>query len=188
MSKIKRLLISKPFNFMANNLIWAGCVIGREQYAWLVAPSVIIYVSILVVNSSIRIEQVFIPAFIGITIDSLLTLLGVYQFANASVLPPLWLLILWIAFASSLTSSLSFLGRRKIAASIFGAVGVPINYLAGAGLDAVSFGHSYFITAIGLCALWAVGLPFLFYATQVQVAKIKGSLWDKWSKTKSTGY
>ena len=79
---------------MANNLIWVGCVIGREEYVWIVAPLVIIYISILVVNSSIRIEQVFIPAFIGITIDSLLNLVGVYQFANANILIHIWLLFL----------------------------------------------------------------------------------------------
>tara|TARA_B100001146_G_C16069088_1_gene385569 strand:- start:321 stop:725 length:405 start_codon:yes stop_codon:yes gene_type:complete len=127
---LRRLLTSKPFNLIANNLAWIGCVIGREQTIWLIGPLVITYAAFLISTGTINLSQIAIPAMIGISVDSVLTLSGIYQFENTSLILPLWLIILWIAFSTTLTSSLSILWRHKIMVIAIGGTGMPINYLA----------------------------------------------------------
>lgn len=168
-----RFLSSKPFNLLANNLVWIACVFGREKTIWIVGPLVIAYISILISSKTVRLEQILAPALIGITLDSSLTLAGVFQFANTTLFLPLWMIVLWISFATSLTNSLRFLGERKLIASAVGCIAVPLNYLAGEGLGAVSFGYDYLLTNIGLCLLWAIGLPLLFFSTQFQLKKAR---------------
>lgn len=168
-----RFLCSKPFNLIANNLIWIACVIGREGTIWIVLPFVIAYTFILIGNTTVRIEQIFIPAFIGVTLDSFLTMAGVFQFESTTLFLPLWMIVLWISFSTSLTSSLHFLGERMFIASAVGCIALPLNYLAGKGLGAVAFGHDYLLTVIGLCLLWAVFLPILYFSTQFQFNKVR---------------
>jgi hypothetical protein len=170
---LRRFLIAKPFNLIANNLIWIGCVIGREQTIWLIGPAVIVYVAILVNTQTVKFYQIAIPAMIGISVDSVLTLLGIYQFENTSLILPLWLIILWIAFSTTLTSSLHMLGKNKIIAVAIGSIGMPINYLAGERLGAVYFGQSHLVTISLLCILWAICLPLLYHATEFSFGRAR---------------
>lgn len=167
----RKVLVSKPFNLIANNLIWIGCVIGREQTIWLIGPAVIVYAVILVNTRTVKFYQIAVPAMIGISVDSVLTLSGIYQFENTSLLLPLWLIILWIAFSTTLTSSLHILGKNKIIAAGIGSVGMPINYLAGERLGAVYFGQAHLVTITILCVLWAICLPLLYHATNFSFGK-----------------
>ena len=166
-------LASKPFNFVANNLIWVGCVIGREDTILLVAPAVIVYVAVLLYSKMVEVHQIVFPTMIGLAIDSALTLSGIYQFENTSLLLPLWLIVLWVAFATSLTSSLQYFGKNKFIAAAIGCVGIPINYLAGERLGAVYFGETHLITISILCILWAICLPVLYYAAEFSFSRTR---------------
>ena len=168
-----KYLASKPFNLIANNLIWIGCVIGREQAIWMVGPAVIAYVAFLIISRTIKIHQVAIPAVTGIAIDSSLTLSGFYQFENTSLILPLWLIILWIAFSTTLTSSLHIFGKNKIVAAAVGCVGIPANYFAGERLGAVVFGQTHLMTIVLLCILWAVCLPLLYRVTELSLGRAR---------------
>ena len=168
-----KYLASKPFNLIANNLIWIGCVIGREQTIWLVGPAVIAYVAILMQARTVKLHQIAIPAIIGIGLDASLTLSGLYQFENASLILPLWLIVLWIAFSTTLTSSLHLFGKNKFIAAAVGSIGIPINYLVGERLGAVVFGESHLLTIVILCILWAICLPLLYCATEFSFGRIR---------------
>tara|TARA_B110000444_G_C18763035_1_gene558574 strand:+ start:351 stop:812 length:462 start_codon:yes stop_codon:yes gene_type:complete len=148
-------------------------VIGREEAFWIVAPLVLAYVLVLISSNTVRLEQILAPALIGILIDSSLTLAGVFQFPNTTLFLPLWMIVLWISFSTSLTNSLHFLEKRNLTTSVVGCIAFPLNYLAGKELGAVAFGHDYLLTAIGLCLLWAAFLPILFFSTQFHLNKIR---------------
>lgn len=164
---------SKPFNIIFNNLIWIACVIGREDYVWIVAPVVIAYISILIRSNPARLDQIFAPALLGISIDSFLTFVGVFQFSSPSLFLPLWMMVLWLSFSTSLTNSLQFLGKKKFITSVVGCIAIPANYLAGERLGAVTFAHDYLLTTIILCSLWAIGLPLLYFLTRFQYNKVR---------------
>ena len=79
---------------------------------------------------------------LGVSIDSLLTVLGVFQFGPTLFFIPLWLVLLWAAFTTTLFLSLEIVGRSKWIAAICGALAFPFNYAVGERLGAVSFGSS----------------------------------------------
>ena len=76
---------------------------------------------------------------------------------------PLWLIVLWIGFATTLTKSLSFFGKRAVLAIAGGLCGFPFSYLMGHRLGAVEFGYDPIIVALLLAAIWAVMLPAMFW-------------------------
>ena len=52
-----RVLLSKPFNIIAFNLTWLACVVGRDDYLWLAAPAVLVYVILLVRHKVIELNK-----------------------------------------------------------------------------------------------------------------------------------
>jgi len=73
---------------------------------------------------------------------------------------PYWIVLLWMLFAATLNLSLAWLKPRPLIAALFGAVGGPAAYVAGAKLGALTLTEP----AAALPALaigWAVLTPAL---------------------------
>lgn len=86
---------------------------------------------------------------------------------DGSQWPPLWLLMIWLLFATTLNCSLSWLKGRLALAALLGAVSAPGSYYGGAALSpAMDFSSpSYGLVVIALC--WALLLPLLFFIIQL---------------------
>ena len=136
---------SKLCNIIFFNLMWVGLVIGRESLLGLTVPMVLIYSAILVFIEIIKIQQLLVPAALGIAIDSILTMLGIFDFGDTTLLIPLWLITLWIAFSTTLTQSLKFVGNNWLVTVTSGAIILPFNYAVGERLGAVTFTENYFL-------------------------------------------
>lgn len=158
-------------NFLLFQLAWFACVIGAAyQLPWL---GVVITAVILSWHFS-RVHQVkpeallmSLALIIGGCFDQfmLMTEWVKYQshgWSNAIV--PMWILALWVAFASTLNVSLAWMHGRYLIALIFGAVGGPLAYLGADKLGAVTLdgNASYIALSIG----WAIITPLLLYLTQ----------------------
>lgn len=172
-----RLLLSKPFNIIAFNLTWLACVVGRDDYLWLVAPGILLYVALLVRQKIIELNKLLPLIAIGISIDVLLTALGIFQFNTGQfdtgvLLIPVWLMLLWVAFSTTLFLSLQMIGRYKLLAALCGALVIPFNYAVGERLGAVSFGDAYFIALLSMSAVWIIALPLLYMIAEGKLEKI----------------
>ena len=79
-------------------------------------------------------------------------------------LTPLWIIILWVMFAMTLNHSLSWLKGRVLLATLFGAIGGPLAYIAGEKLGAITISGSQtlFVLSIG----WAFITPLLVYLSE----------------------
>mgnify|MGYP001163520115 FL=1 len=159
-----RVLLSKTFNIIAFNLTWLACVVGRDDYLWLAAPAVFVYVILLVRHQVIELKRLLPLIAIGISIDVLLTALGIFQFEASlfgagGLLIPAWLMVLWVAFSTTLFLSLRMIGRYKILAALCGALVIPFNYAVGERLGAVSFGDAYPLALLSMSAIWIIALP-----------------------------
>ncbi len=102
-------------------------------------------------------------AAFGLVFDSLLTSLGVLAHpANPARLglQPLWMLTLWLNFATTLNHSLRWLGRRPLLAPALGAIGGAGAYLAGARLGALAVAPGP-IPILTLAAAWGLAVPAL---------------------------
>ncbi|WP_335912581.1 MULTISPECIES: DUF2878 domain-containing protein [Shewanella] len=109
-------------------------------------------------------NAVLIPAVIGIVLDAMLHLGGVFEFDSPSRLLPLWLCCLWGHFAATLGVSLAWLrDLPKWQQALFGAVGGAGSYLAAFRLEAVAWPLGQSATFSLLIIIWSLLLPLLSY-------------------------
>ena len=104
-----------------------------------------------------------LAAALGFAWESLLVYTGIVQYgANAALaaIAPYWIVALWVLFATTLNVGMRWLRKNLLVASVFGALGGPLSFLAGEKAGAVSFSDtSTALVVIGLG--WAVMLPLL---------------------------
>lgn len=162
MQAIKQIVTSKTLNLVIFNLLWVGLVLGRDSLIHLTLPSLLIYLACLLRLGNLKVHQILLPAIIGITIDSSLTFFGIFNFPDSSLIIPLWLIVLWINFSTTIPLSLSFIGKNKLVAFGLGATALPFNYAVGERLGAVTFGEPYLFSILVLALVWSVSFPILF--------------------------
>ena len=160
--QFKQIITSKSLNIIIFNLLWLGLVLGRDSLIHLTLPSLLIYLACLLRIGDLKVHQILLPAAIGITIDSSLTFFGIFIFPDSSLIIPFWLIVLWINFSTTITLSLSFIGKNKLIAFGLGATALPFNYTVGERLGAVTFGEPYLFSILTLALVWSVSFPILF--------------------------
>jgi len=161
LTQLGDVLTSKAANLAIFNVIWASCVFGRYEFVIVSLPLTLAYVSFLVAMGTVRLQQIATVAAIGIGVDCALTLGGLFQFPDSAFFP-LWLVVLWIGFSTTLPLSLSPIGRRKWLAALAGAIAGPFNYAVGERIGAVAFPQSLTATIVAMAAVWVLLLPLLF--------------------------
>ncbi|NBF03568.1 DUF2878 family protein [Pseudomonas sp. Fl5BN2] len=148
-------------NAMLFQLGWFICVLSGDS-PWLLLAAAILMVHFLWIGSWTGEGRMIIGiALIGITLDSFLHWLGVFQFKQVSLLIPLWLMLLWALLGTTLRHCLAWTARRWWLASALGALFGPLSYYAGGRLAGVGFAYGLWPTLIGLGLLWAMLLPLL---------------------------
>lgn len=151
-----RFYQSERFALIANlvgfQCCWAACVVGGSVWASLMVPLFYMWHW----HQRHTNELVLIAAIVlfGTLHDSLLQRLGLFAFPeHSSALIPVWLILLWSAFAATLLHSLSWLLKRPWLAALFGGLGAPWSYYAGSLLNSIELTQP----ALAVIALsWAV--------------------------------
>ena len=160
--QFKQIITSKSLNIIIFNLLWLGLVLGRDSLIHLTLPSLLIYLACLLRIGDLKVHQILLPAIIGIMIDTSLTFFGIFIFPDSSLIVSFWLILLWINFSTTITLSLSFIGKNKLVAFGLGATALPFNYTVGERLGAVTFGEPYLFSILTLALVWSVSFPILF--------------------------
>ncbi|CAG9000738.1 MAG: hypothetical protein CENE_02741 [Candidatus Celerinatantimonas neptuna] len=111
---------------------------GRRRAEWLVLLSI---------------------AVVGAACDSGLVYMGVFGGAWANWGIPLWLVLLWLVFATLFNVSLTWFHHRLGWAALFGGIGGALSYWGGARLGAIE--SLYLWQMICLWAIWTVLFPLL---------------------------
>ncbi len=110
---------------------------------------------------------IVVSALIGFTWESFLVLADVLQYGTRSIVPgaaPVWIVAMWMLFATTLNVGMRWLRKHVAVAVIAGLIGGPMSFLAGQSAGAVTLSEPvYSVIIIGLG--WALLLPAL-----VQVA------------------
>ncbi|WP_309265536.1 DUF2878 domain-containing protein [Aeromonas salmonicida] len=102
-------------------------------------------------------------ALAGCLLDGLLWQLGLFQFPAGF---PLWLVLLWLGFALSLSHGLRWLRPLpRWQQSLFGMAGGASSYVAGAAMGAVHLPWGIWISTALLAVIWMWGLPVLLWVT-----------------------
>jgi hypothetical protein len=163
-------------NAISFQLLWFIAVQANEILA-VISTSIFLLMHTRIVIKSRR-QWLFIGA-IGISgwmLESLISNLGVIDFYGAYrltiqgqilQLAPIWMLCLWLGFATTLISSLYWCADRPLLAAVLGAIAGPCSYWGGAALS----GSSFLLPALQVLAieacLWALLLPALLRAAHI---------------------
>lgn len=168
-------MVEKLISFVLFQIAWFAAVIGGAHDLDFAAssPALAIFAFHILNNyrrwfeATASIAAIFI---MGIVIEIILLKSGVISYRGLTAsnsFPPLWILALWLAFATLPDGALSWLEGRTMLQVLFGAVGGPLSYLAGEKLGAATL-HGNFVYAMAVLAFaWAVATPLCFRFVRV---------------------
>lgn len=168
---VNRSWVRKAINFMLFQAGWYALVkaaaAGHAERGMLAGAAIVAYEICFGGNPRGRIIVLLLAAgAIGFTVDSAHILLGVFQVPGPlpfGHLCPLWLVMLWMVFATTLRSSTSWMAGRYIAGSLLGAIGGPLSYWAGAKLGAATLQTPPAFSLIPLAISWALTTPLIIW-------------------------
>jgi hypothetical protein len=171
-------MLNHAANFLAFQVGWWACVLGAAHRAPWLGPLVVLVLLAVHLRpdpapkTASRI--VLSVGLLGFVIDSTLGYAGILRFQDSVIatwLCPLWLMAIWMIFATTLRHSLGWLAGRYAMAALLGAVFGPISYYAGQSLGAVRLGGNVSVALGVLAALWALLMPGLVWWAAVQTGK-----------------
>ncbi|TXR54880.1 DUF2878 domain-containing protein [Reinekea thalattae] len=143
------------FNALLFNGLWFGLILQGNAFIPFALLGLALHI-FLVNYRLFEIKTLLIVALIGLFTDAMLTVVGVFQFDHT----PYWLILLWLAFASTINHSLGWIGKWKYTPYLCG-FGAPFSYFAAHRFGAVGFGFSASVTYAILTAVW-IGLFLVF--------------------------
>ena len=162
-------------NFILFQIAWFACVLGAAK----AMPWTGVGVTFIILcwhfyhtkQAKAEIALMLAALFIGGVFDqSMLTsrLIEYQAHGWSNWLAPVWILALWLAFATTLNASLAWMQGRYLVCMLFGAAGGPLAYLGAEKIGAISLlGNAAYIA---LSLSWAVVTPLLVYLA----AKLNG--------------
>ena len=134
---------------------WCLCVMERGPLALAATPLLLLLHAYWTRGERFEWRVIAAVTLIGVIQDFTLIQLGVLQ-VSTQPWPPLWLVAIWLLFATTLNQSLRWLQHRYLLAAILGAIAGPLSYLAGERLGALQIDHDLLPV---LSFTWGVTLP-----------------------------
>lgn len=142
------------FQFLIFQALWLVAILGGNE--WLALCLILLAIQLFASPS--KDWRVMPIALVGISVDTLLTLAGLFQFDQF----PVWLGLLWIGFILTLGHSLAWLQRLpRLSLAPIGAIAGTASYLAGWRLGAVDLPLGLLPSSAALALAWAILLPAL---------------------------
>jgi len=158
--------------FVGYQTVWVVSALGAAggwALAGPVAAALLIGVHLAIGPDRLRLAKlVALCGVLGLAAESLLASSGLITYAAAGPFPPLaplWIVSLWLAFATTIAEFERLLGaNRLLKAAALGALLGPLAYLGGERLGALAFMPPRGVGVAAVSALWALSLPMLMVA------------------------
>lgn len=159
---------TRATNYALYQTGWFLCIIGAGNgYPNAGALAAFVLVAAHVFLTSDRgneIKLLLIAGAFGVVIDGFQQFSGLLHFAGDEYLPlPLWVVAIWVQFATLLRFCLNWLQRRYLQASVFGFLGGPLAYLAGVRFEAATMPNGALPPMIYIAVVWSIALPLLVF-------------------------
>ncbi|MGP1718156.1 MAG: DUF2878 domain-containing protein [Methylophilus sp.] len=156
------------FNFIAFQLLWWACVLSAKPGLTLTVFVAVVLFTAAHLQWIERWQQVlpiFIAAMLGCILDQIGYTMGwvAFEYHHAWISHiPLWMVALWLAFATTLNVSMRWLQRKLVLAAVLGAIFGPLAYLGAVQLGVVKLPSP--IASLAWVALeWAIAMPLLLW-------------------------
>ena len=159
-------------NFVLFQVGWFACVLGgAHDWPWLgtgIALAIVAWHVGCAQRPRNEMILVLAAAGIGAVADSALVAFAWVRYSSGTLVAgtaPVWLVAMWMLFATTLNVSLRWLRRFPLAAIALGAIGGPLAYWGGARLGAMEFAAPVAAT-VALAFGWAALTPLLVWLAQ----------------------
>ncbi len=156
-------------NIIFYQICWFACIISAAKQLPLVGVATVVlavgYHLFRARQPKTEVLLLILAAIIGAIWDSFLVAAGWLVYPSGTLIEltaPYWIVAIWVAFATTFNVSLRWFKQRLLLAAGLGAVGGPLAFLAGAGLDGVVFVDQ----TVGLVALaigWGALMPTMMW-------------------------
>ncbi len=154
-------------NFIAFQACWFANVLGAAHGVPWTGPLVTaawlaVHLGALRAQAPLEARVLIAAAVLGWLADSGLVMAGLVAFPEAARLggpSPVWMVALWVVFASTLRHSLGWLRGRWLLGAALGAVGGPLAYLGGEALGAIAVAGTAGVAAVAV--QYALATPLL---------------------------
>lgn len=164
---MNRSTVIKVGNFVWFQTIWWLVILFQNDA---VVPVMLLIMAWIAVSPK-RFEDAKLMGtlfILGTIVDAALTNVGLFIFNETKVLLPgwpipIWLSLLWAAFAGTVYHSMTMFQGRVLLAAAGGAIFAPLSYIAGAKFGAVELGLSMTWAYAAIAVVWSVVFPFSFF-------------------------
>lgn len=167
---------SKPLiiNAILFQVTWFACVLGSAK--GLVWPAILSCLALIIYQLQPNhrhpsdLKLVGLGIAIGLVTDTAWIQLEFMNFTEQSPfeeITPIWVIILWIAFALTVNHSLSWLNKHPVLPAAAGLVFAPFSYLAGLKLGAVEYLNDVVLVSACLGITWAITMTILVQASKI---------------------
>ena len=149
---------------------WLVCVIGGNLYAVAFTLFALLLHNWLVLSSRTEWKLIAAVVVVGCLWDMTMANTGVISYADANLLGiPIWLICLWLLFATTFMHGLLWMQRYLWLAVIFAGLLGPASYWFGSQLADASFGLPLATSLAIMAAGWAVLFPCgIYYAGRLK--------------------
>jgi hypothetical protein len=180
-------------NIVAFKIAWLSSVLGGAYGLPLLGPAAVVVAVMIhlhrVSDPSRELRLILITGVLGVAVDSIMISAGWLIYPTGTVitgLSPLWILGMWMLFATTFNISFRWMQSRIALAGVMGAVFGPLSYYSGAKLGAVSFGDtSSAMLALGVS--WGLLLPgLLLIAKRLDGVSLRPAAKDPLMETSSS--
>lgn len=170
--------MTRAINYTLYQAGWFACVFGAAWgWPWEGAAVGAALLGIHLALSARRADETrlaLLSGLVGIVVESIQIGLGTLIYDRGvfvSGLPPGWLIVVWMQFATTLRFSLGWLNSKWWAPVLFGAIGGPLAYGIADGLDVVQLHPATWPSVLSLAALWSIAVPLAVAAGKRQDGK-----------------
>jgi hypothetical protein len=180
-------------NYLLYQLGWLACVLGTAWgFPWL---GVCLALGLIGVHLSLaedrknQIAIAIVSGLVGMIIDSAQLWAGVFSFPRGVVidaLPPPFMTVLWMQFATTFRYCMSWLSGRYVLSSLFGLIGAPIAFFAGERLGAIEFLPPRLAHFASLGFVWCLAVPLLVYISDRLASQGAAESTYRWHLSSST--
>jgi hypothetical protein len=154
-------------NIALFQLGWFCCVLAAANYMPLAGTAAAMMVVLWHLASSYdprkELTLLLMAALIGTTWESLLVSAGWLQYPSGTFITgmaPIWIIAMWMLFATTLNVSLRWLKNRLALAAALGATAGPVAFYTGYRLGGVNM-PDITIALLALAVGWSVLMPLL---------------------------
>lgn len=150
-------------NAILFQIVWFICVLAGSVWGLVATGCYLLIHDRYFMHSRKEWRLLVLFLGLGVLIDGTLFQLGLFSMfgepANGGVLPPIWLLCLWVSVGTLFAHSLSMLRSRYLLIALMGMVGPPLSYIAGAKLSGITLADPMLMTLSVVAIIWALILP-----------------------------